>query len=212
MPMFKIYIGNLDKRTSAEQLRMLFTGFADLDDLVVATDETGKSRGFAIAMFKDATRGQLAIETLKNRRVNGRPLVVNEALKKGQAPPPLPDRGPIGPRGGRAAGGGGGFSRGGGGGGGFSRGGSGGGGGRPLRNPRRSSFGGPAGSDAPSAPGAAPQSGAPDPARPAVPRFQARPGSFGSRLPYGSGGAAGGRPGSRLPRRPDSSSGSGEGR
>ncbi|MSR18692.1 MAG: RNA-binding protein [Phycisphaerales bacterium] len=150
--MFKIYIGNLDKRTTAEQLKMLFTGFDDLDDLVVATDDVGASRGFAIAMFRDPTRGQLAIETLRNRRMNGRSLIVNEVLKKGQKLPPREDAGPLGPRsgGGRSGGSSSGGSRGGDGGGyraGSSSGGSRGGDGGGYRAGFRSASGSSAGAD-----------------------------------------------------------------
>ncbi|MDA0802569.1 MAG: RNA-binding protein [Planctomycetota bacterium] len=81
--MFKIYIGNLDKRTTAEHVRRLFVTFPDLDDLVLVVDpETGLSRCFAIAMFRDAERGRLAINALSGRRLHGRPLTVAEALNK----------------------------------------------------------------------------------------------------------------------------------
>lgn len=80
--MFKIFIGNLDKRTTVEQVKMLLASFPDLEDLVLATDDDGKSRGFAIAMFRDPERGKEAIAALSQRRINGRELVVNEALSK----------------------------------------------------------------------------------------------------------------------------------
>ena len=74
--------------------------------MLVTDPETGKSRCFAIAMFRDATRGQLLIETLNGKSLLGRPLVVNEAVKKRKGLPPKkePGRGRGGPGG---AGGGG---------------------------------------------------------------------------------------------------------
>ncbi|MDA1008728.1 MAG: RNA-binding protein [Planctomycetota bacterium] len=95
--MFKIYIGNLDKRTTLEHVKNLFTAFPDIDDLVLGEDpETGQSRCFAIAMFKDDARGQLAIDTLQGRRLHGRPLLVTHALKKGKKKD-LPPEGGVAP-------------------------------------------------------------------------------------------------------------------
>ncbi len=55
--------------------------------MVLATDAaTGKSRCFAIAMFRDAMRGQLLIETIAGKAFMGRPIVANEAVKKGNKP------------------------------------------------------------------------------------------------------------------------------
>ena len=81
--MFKIYIGNLENSVTLDQLKEVTSTFSDIEDLVLVMDpETGESRCFAIAMFRDATRGQLLIETLSGRILNGRPMVVNEVVKK----------------------------------------------------------------------------------------------------------------------------------
>ncbi len=109
VPLFKVYVGNLENGVTLEQLKVLFKPFEDLEDLVLVMDpETGESRCFAIAMFRDPMRGQLVIETLQGKILNGRPLVMNEAQKKGKGAPK-----PTGPmRGGRGMGGGSsGFSR-----------------------------------------------------------------------------------------------------
>lgn len=131
--MFKVYVGNLDSRVTADVLRPLFEPFGDLDEIIVATDsKTNRSRGFAIVLFRDALKGQLAIETLTGRKLSGRTIVINEAVKRGKAPSsgaPVPARkGPFGPRfGGAAQGGASGGRR-------FSH-----------RNPRRGLSGGPGG-------------------------------------------------------------------
>jgi RNA recognition motif-containing protein len=122
MPMFKIFVGNLDAKVTVEMLRPMFEPFGELDEVVVARDETGKSRGFAIVLYKDAMKGQLAIETLTGRKILGREIVINEAMKKGKkkmsAAEDSKPRGPFGPKH-RAGGGSFGGSRAG-----FSRGGS----------------------------------------------------------------------------------------
>ena len=81
--MFKIYIGNLENGVTLDQLKELTASFTDIEDLVLVMDpETGESRCFAIAMFRDAARGQLLIETLSGHILKGRPMIVNEVVKK----------------------------------------------------------------------------------------------------------------------------------
>lgn len=109
--MFKVYVGNLDQRVTPEVLRPLFEPFGDLDEIIVAKDpKTNRSRGFAIVLFRDPLKGQLAIETLTGRRLNGRTIVINEAAKRGKVPPKPygvgGGRGPFGPRFGAAVRGG----------------------------------------------------------------------------------------------------------
>ena len=102
MPMFKIFVGNLDPKVTVEMLKPMFEAFGELDEVIVAKDEDGKSRGFAIVLYKDAMKGQLAIETLTGRKILGREIVINEAMKKGKkklgpAETEKP-RGPFGPK------------------------------------------------------------------------------------------------------------------
>jgi hypothetical protein len=102
MPMFKIFVGNLDPKVTVEMLKPMFDAFGELDEVILAKDEDGKSRGFAIVLYKDSMKGQLAIETLTGRKILGREIVINEALKKGKKKPTTPDagkpRGPFGPK------------------------------------------------------------------------------------------------------------------
>ena len=96
VPMFKVFVGNLDPRTTVESLRPYFEPFGDaVDEIIVAMDEDGKSRGFAIILFRDPQRGQLAIETLTGKKINGCDIQINEAVKKSKRPKP---EGPGGPR------------------------------------------------------------------------------------------------------------------
>lgn len=101
--MFKIFVGNLDYKVRAEQVRELFALYGPIEDLVIPTDpKTNKSRGFAIVMIRDPELGAAAIRGVQGKRLMGRELVVNEAIKKkgkAAAPPPVPVRsGPFGPR------------------------------------------------------------------------------------------------------------------
>lgn len=102
--MFKIYVGNLDYKVKIEQLRELFSVFAPIEDLVIPADpKTKRSKGFAIVMIRDPELGHAAIRAMQGKRLLGRLLVVNEAVKrkKGIAPPTKADllrSGPFGPR------------------------------------------------------------------------------------------------------------------
>jgi hypothetical protein len=195
MPMFKIFVGNLDAKVTVEMLKPMFEAFGELDEVILAKDEDGKSRGFAIVLYKDAMKGQLAIETLTGRKILGREIVINEALKKGKKKPSAPEagkpRGPFGPKfragpggagprvgfGGRA--GGAGLSRGGPAGdrrGSASGGGA--GGGSFSRNPRRG-LGGPR----PGGAGGGPGAGGRPPAGPGGPGPTGRPPMGGAPRP-----------------------------
>jgi len=81
--LFKIYVGNLDYKVTEFAVRRLFEPYGAIEDIAMATDkETGKPRGFAIVMMRDHDEAQTAISGVQGRRLMGRALVVNEAVKK----------------------------------------------------------------------------------------------------------------------------------
>jgi RNA recognition motif-containing protein len=111
VPMFKIYVGNLDPRVKIEQVRELFSALAEIEDAVLAVDaKTGKPKGFAIIMIRDADIGRAAVKAVQGKRLLGKTLTINEVMKKGAAKAAKEVRqGPFGPHfnrqgGGRAGG------------------------------------------------------------------------------------------------------------
>jgi len=111
----KVFVGNLDFRTTKDEVQTLFSQIGAIKDVFFPTDrESGRPRGFAFVEFQSEEDAQKAIERFNGYEFSGRALRVN----------PAEDR----PRGGS---GGGGRPRGGGGygGGGYSGGGGYGGGG-----------------------------------------------------------------------------------
>ena len=135
--MFKIFVGNLNYRTTPDGLREIFSAHGEVLDVFIGTDrETGRSRGFGFVTMGSKEAGAAAIEGLNGKDFEGRALVVNEAQPR--APRPGGGFGGGGGGGGgygggdRSGGGGGGYGGGGGGrsGGGGGYGGGGGGGGR----------------------------------------------------------------------------------
>ncbi len=122
--MFKLFVGNLNYRTTPDGLREIFSAHGEVLDVFIGTDrETGRSRGFGFVTMGSKEAGAAAIENLNGKDFEGRALVVNEAQPRA----PRPGGGFGG--GGGGGGGGRGFG-GGGGGGGRGFGGGGGGGGR----------------------------------------------------------------------------------
>lgn len=104
--MFKIYVGNLDYKVKVEQLRELFAVYAPIEDLVIPLDsKTNRGKGFGIVMIRDPELGRAAVKAMQGKRLMGRTLVVNEAVKrkKSGAPEPISKaelvrNGPFGPR------------------------------------------------------------------------------------------------------------------
>ncbi len=100
-----IYVGNLPREATEEDLRKAFEGFGEISSAKIITDRfTGDSRGFGFVEMSNNSEGQAAISGLDGKDLKGRALKVNEAR------PRRDDRG--GGGGGR---GGGGFGGGGGG-------------------------------------------------------------------------------------------------
>jgi RNA recognition motif-containing protein len=107
--MFKIFVGNLEYKTSVEAIRDLFERHFAIDDVAMAVDPaTGKSRGFAIVMTKDEVKARAALAQMRGVRLDGRLLIINEARGKGKKGDSKP--GP-GARGGSRGGGSGGGHR-----------------------------------------------------------------------------------------------------
>src|ERR671917_2346477 len=112
----RLYVGNLNFRTTGDDLRELFSQAGEVESASVIEDrETGRSRGFGFVEMATPEGAQAAIEQFNGKDLNGRNLTVNEARPKA-------DRGGGGGGGGRGGYGGGGGGRGG------HRGGGGGGG------------------------------------------------------------------------------------
>ena len=119
----RLYVGNLNFRTTSDELREMFSQAGEVENATVVEDrDTGRSRGFAFVEMATQEGAAAAIEQFNGKEFGGRTLTVNEAR-------PRVERG-----GGGGYGGGGG--RGGYGGGGGRGGGGGYGGGGGNREPR----------------------------------------------------------------------------
>jgi cold-inducible RNA-binding protein len=97
----KIFVGNLSREVSDDELREAFAAFGGVDSATVIKDKfTGQSRGFGFVEMPSASEAKAAIEGMNGKDLKGRTLNVNEAR-------PREDRG----GGGRGRSGGGGYRR-----------------------------------------------------------------------------------------------------
>jgi len=85
--MVNIYVGNLSYNTTEDDLRKMFEGHGTVDRASVVTDRmTGRSKGFGFVEMPNDTEARAAINTLNDKDVDGRKLLVNEAKPKAERP------------------------------------------------------------------------------------------------------------------------------
>jgi RNA recognition motif-containing protein len=83
----KIYVGNLNYRTTAEGLRGLFTQYGEVVSANVVTDrQTGQARGFGFVEMAGDEEAKNAIAALDGQDFEGRKLRVNEAMDRPREP------------------------------------------------------------------------------------------------------------------------------
>ena len=79
----KLYVGNLSKNTTEEQLKSLVAAFGAPQTTELVTDKaTGQSRGFAFVDFTNDDEARAAVAGLNGKEVDGQVLKVNESRQK----------------------------------------------------------------------------------------------------------------------------------
>ncbi len=80
-----IYVGNLSRDVTEEDLRQAFEAFGQVASVKIITDRyTGESRGFGFVEMPAHTEGESAIAGLSDKALKGRALNVNEARPRPQ--------------------------------------------------------------------------------------------------------------------------------
>ncbi|TET69547.1 MAG: RNA-binding protein [Candidatus Aminicenantes bacterium] len=75
-----IYVGNLSRDATDEDLRKAFEAFGQVTSAKIITDKfTGDSRGFGFVEMPENPEAQSAISGLDGKDLKGRTLKVNEA-------------------------------------------------------------------------------------------------------------------------------------
>ncbi len=82
-----IYVGNLSREISEEDLREAFEAFGKVASVTVIKDKfSGESRGFGFVEMPAKAEAQSAITGLKDKELKGRTLKVNEARPRSESP------------------------------------------------------------------------------------------------------------------------------
>jgi RNA recognition motif-containing protein len=75
-----IYIGNLSRDVTEEELRQEFAAFGEVSAVNIIKDKYGgQSRGFAFVEMPSKTEGEAAIAGLKGKTLQERTMDINEA-------------------------------------------------------------------------------------------------------------------------------------
>ena len=79
----RLYVGNLNFRTTSDELREIFSQAGEVENATVVEDrDTGRSRGFGFVEMVTAEGAAAAIEQFNGKELGGRALTVNEARPK----------------------------------------------------------------------------------------------------------------------------------
>jgi RNA recognition motif-containing protein len=79
----KLYVGNLDREVTKEDLIEFFKPFGELGDVVVIRDRSNNvSKGFGFVEMPNKSEAEAAMSELKGKPLKGRNVDVNEARPK----------------------------------------------------------------------------------------------------------------------------------
>ncbi|NGX61926.1 MAG: hypothetical protein K940chlam9_01417 [Chlamydiae bacterium] len=82
----RIYVGNLPYDCSEDDLKEIFGDFTVASAKLITDRDTGRSKGFGFIDIESNEEGQKAIDELDKKEFSGRPLTVNEARPREDAP------------------------------------------------------------------------------------------------------------------------------
>jgi len=79
----KLYVGNINYKTSAEALESIFSEFGTVESVNMVSDKyTGKFRGFSFVKMGSEVEAKAAMENINSQEVDGRQLKVSLAIEK----------------------------------------------------------------------------------------------------------------------------------
>ena len=80
-----IYVGNLSRDVTEEDLRQAVEAFGQVTSINIISDRfSGESRGFGFVEMPDKAEAQSAIDGLNGTELKGRTLTVNEARPRSE--------------------------------------------------------------------------------------------------------------------------------
>ncbi len=88
-----LFVSNIDYKVTEEELKALFAEYGEVKSVKILIDlETKKPKGYGFVLMSSSYEGQKAIIRLNRRKVNNRPLSVQEARPKPGEEPGKPVR------------------------------------------------------------------------------------------------------------------------
>lgn len=85
--MMTIYVGNLNFKATADEIKDLFEQYGTVHSVKLITDrDSGRPRGFGFVEM-DVENGKKAVDSLNGADFNGRNLKVNEAKERTERQP-----------------------------------------------------------------------------------------------------------------------------
>jgi len=85
----KLFVGNLDFRTSSEEISELFVQVGPIKEVFLPLDrETRRPRGFAFVEYESEEDAEKAIAKFNGHELGGRPLRVNAAEERARGSAP----------------------------------------------------------------------------------------------------------------------------
>jgi RNA recognition motif-containing protein len=83
----KIYVGNLPWSVDHGKLKELFSSYGEIEEATVISDKySGRSKGFGFVTFINDADADKAVAEMNDKEIEGRPLKVNEARPREDAP------------------------------------------------------------------------------------------------------------------------------
>eukprot|EP00178_Gracilaria_changii_P009486 TRINITY_DN27736_c0_g1_i1.p1 TRINITY_DN27736_c0_g1~~TRINITY_DN27736_c0_g1_i1.p1 ORF type:complete len:593 (-),score=95.19 TRINITY_DN27736_c0_g1_i1:124-1902(-) len=79
-----VYVKNIDKSVTKDDLTTLFSKYGEVQSVVIMTDDKGESKGFGFANFSDAENARKACEELNETEFKGKQIYVGRAQKKNE--------------------------------------------------------------------------------------------------------------------------------
>ena len=82
-----IYVGNLSYDLTEDELQGLFEEYGAVSSVKIIKDrETGRAKGFGFVEMENDDEAVTAIESLNEKEINGRKILVNEARPREDKP------------------------------------------------------------------------------------------------------------------------------
>jgi RNA recognition motif-containing protein len=79
----KIFVGNLNFKFKDNDLKKMFEEFGEIEDCVIITDnKTRRSKGFGFVTFVNSEDAKDAVDSMNEKEIEGRKLIVNIAKPK----------------------------------------------------------------------------------------------------------------------------------